>query len=493
MDNSSPVIVWFRTDLRVSDNPALQEAIATGHPLLCIFCMEEGSPGMRTLGGATRWWLHHSLAALSKTLAARGAQLRVFRGSAEIVLSGLIEVIQPCAVLWNRRYGHDATQIDAPLKAALRGRGLRCASFKASLLYEPWEVATKAGGPARVFSPFWRQARARGEPRPPLPAPETLRNYAGRKKLPREVALADLDLLPRTPGWADGLGATFTPGEAGAQARLQHFVAHGLPLYADNRDRPDLDITSKLSPHLRFGDISPYQIWHHANDAVAAGTTSASERDLEKFRSEIGWREFSYHLLHYNPELARKNFQPRFDHFPWRDDATALLAWQRGLTGYPIIDAGMRELWQTGTMHNRVRMIVASFLIKHLLIDWRQGEAWFWDTLCDADPASNAASWQWVAGSGADAAPYFRVFNPVLQGTKFDPDGAYVRRYVPELAGLTTPHIHTPWLAPPAMLSRAGVQLGGNYPAPIIDLDAGRQRALVAFSALQARDDFAKA
>lgn len=493
MDKSSPVIVWFRRDLRASDNPALQEAVATDRPLLCIFCMEDGTPGQRPMGGAARWWLHHSLAALSDALAQRGARLRFFRGPAETVITSLCDVTRPAAVLWNRRYGADATRIDTPLKAALRARGLRCDSFKASLLFEPWEVATKAGAPARVFSPFWRQARANGEPRPPLSAPKTLTDFHGRETLPHEVGLTDLALLPRAPDWAGGLRATFTPGEAGAQARLRDFVAHGLPLYAENRDRPDLDITSKLSPHLRFGDISPNQVWHYANDAVAAGTTSATDRDLEKFRSEIGWREFSYHLLHYNPDLARKNFQPRFDHFPWHDDAPAVLAWQRGQTGYPIIDAGMRELWQTGTMHNRVRMIVASFLIKHLLIDWRQGEAWFWDTLCDADPASNAASWQWVAGSGADAAPYFRVFNPVLQGNKFDPEGAYVRRYVPELAGLPAPQIHTPWLASQTLLNRADVQLGGNYPRPIIDLDAGRQRALAAFACLQGNDEFAKA
>ncbi len=490
MNKSAPVIVWFRQDLRVSDNPALLEAAATGAPLVCIFCLEDGTPGQRPLGGAARWWLHHSLAALREALAARGAILRYFKGPAGEALAALCDATGASTVLWNRRYGHDATQIDAPIKATLRARGLRCDSFGASLLYEPWEVATKAGDPVRVFSPFWRQARAKGEPRAPLPAPIALRDDSNREKLPREVSLADLALLPRTPDWAAGLRATFTPGEAGAQARLRRFVEHGLPHYADNRDRPDLDITSKLSAHLRFGDLSPHQIWHYASDAVAAGTTTAAERHLEKFRAEIGWREFSHHLLHYNPELARQNFQPRFDHFPWRDDAPALHAWQRGQTGYPIVDAGMRELWQTGTMHNRVRMIVASFLIKHLMIDWRQGEAWFWDTLCDADPANNAASWQWVAGSGADAAPYFRVFNPVLQGAKFDPEGAYVRRYVPELAAMAAPHIHTPWQTPPHLLAKAGVRLGTTYPEPIIDLDEGRRRALAAFAALPARDVF---
>ncbi len=483
--------MWFRTDLRVSDNLALTQAVASGQPLLCVFCLEDDTPGHRPHGGASRWWLHHALVDLQQALTARGAQLRYFRGPAATILPALCEATGATTVLWNRRYGHDATRIDAPLKTMLRERGLRCDSFNAALLYEPWEVATKAGDPARVFTPFWRQARARGEPRAPIPAPDSLRGFHHDAKLPDEVDLAELALLPRTPDWAEGLRATFTPGETGAQQRLRDFLNNGLPHYATHRDRPDLDITSKLSAHLRFGDISPHQIWHYAGNAVAAGDTNASERDLEKFRSELGWREFSYHLLHYNPELASKNFQPRFDHFPWREDAMALRAWQRGQTGYPIVDAGMRELWQTGTMHNRVRMIAASFLIKHVMIDWRHGEAWFWDTLCDADPANNAASWQWVAGSGADAAPYFRIFNPVLQGAKFDPDGTYVRRFVPELAGLASAHIHAPWQAPPALLAKAGITLGATYPRPLVELDHGRARALSAFASLQPRDNFA--
>jgi deoxyribodipyrimidine photo-lyase len=298
------------------------------------------------------------------------------------------------------------------------------------------------------------------------------------------LALADLHLEPRKPDWAGSLREAWTPGEAGAHAALKHFLKIGLPNYATERDRPDKPATSRLSPFLHFGHISPRQVWHAAQAAIMSGTSKANSTDLEKLFSELGWREFSYHLLFNHPDLATKNFQERFDALAWRHDAKALRAWQRGLTGYPIVDAGMRELWTTGWMHNRVRMVAASFLIKHLLIDWREGERWFWDTLVDADPANNAASWQWVAGSGADAAPYFRIFNPVLQGEKFDPDGAYVRRWVPELAKLPNALIHKPWKATQDQLAAAGVQLGETYPRPIVDHDTARKRALAALEAL---------
>ncbi|OYW61641.1 MAG: hypothetical protein B7Z40_18170 [Bosea sp. 12-68-7] len=374
--------------------------------------------------------------------------------------------------------------LDTGIKTALTAAGHRVATFNAALLNEPWQVATKTGDPVKVFSPYWRAARALREPPAPGPAPARI------VPLPLPAGLAamaasreDLALEPTRPDWAGGLREAWTPGEAGAAAALTDFLCGPLDGYGEGRNRPDYVSTSRLSPHLRFGEIGPRQIWHATRSAVESGETAASASDAEKFLSEIGWREFSYHLLFYNPELATRNFNARFDAFPWRRDAAALKAWQRGATGYPIIDAGLRELWTTGWMHNRVRMIVASFLIKHLLIDWREGEAWFWDTLVDADPANNAASWQWVAGSGADAAPYFRIFNPVTQGLKFDPDGLYVRRWVPEIAALPDALIHEPWKADAGSLRRAGIGLGESYPRPIVDLDAGRERALAALAA----------
>jgi deoxyribodipyrimidine photo-lyase len=338
----------------------------------------------------------------------------------------------------------------------------------------------------RVFTPFWRAARARGAPPPPLPAPAAITAAPWPDSAPVRTTIPALGLLPTAPDWSAGLAEAWTPGEAGAAARLGRFLAAEWSGYAEQRNRPDLPSTSRLSPHLRFGEISARQVWHAATTAHHAGAGGASETDLDIFLTEIGWREFSYHLLYHNPALATRNFQARFDDLPWRTSAGDLRAWQKGRTGFPIVDAGMRQLWQTGWMHNRVRMIVASVLAKHLLIDWREGEAWFWDTLVDADAANNAASWQWVAGSGADAAPYFRVFNPVLQGQKFDPEGAYVRRYVPELAGLPAKFIHAPFEAPHPVLARAGIALGRDYPHPIVGLSEGRDRALAAFATMNA-------
>ena len=339
----------------------------------------------------------------------------------------------------------------------------------------------KQGKPFRVFSAFWRAACRLGAPPRPIPAPQTLSFSVLPPALgARVVALADLALEPKSPDWAGGLRATWQRGEPGAQACLERFLTGGLPGYATNRDRPDKPNTSRLSPYLRFGNISVRQVWHAAMAAMVSRDSGIGEQDLEKFLSELGWREFSYHLLHHHPDLARRNLRARFDFTPWRMDPVALRAWQHGQTGYPFVDAGMRELWTTGWVHNRVRMIAASFLVKHLLIDWRQGEAWFWDTLVDADPANNAVNWQWVAGSGADAAPYFRIFNPVLQGERFDPDGVYVKRWVPELSGLSSSLVHRPWAATPAQLAAAGVRLGEAYPNRIIEHDEARRRALAA-------------
>ncbi len=479
--SESPAIVWFRDDLRLADNRALHAAVENGGPIVALYVHDEASDGIRRLGGASRWWLHHALEALDAGLRARGGSLTILEGPAFDVVTAFAQEIGARLVTWSRRYGKSEREIDARVKTALCERGIAVESFNDHLIAEPWEVRTQAGASFRVFSPFYRALTQAILPPPPLPVPERLQSMA----LPSSIAarpLASLRLLPRIK-WDAGLGQTWTPGEDGAQRLLTTFVRSNLRGYADGRDRIDLAHTSRLSPHLRFGEISPRQVWH-AVEASRGEAPEASQADRNKVLSELGWREFSYHLLFHNPDLATQNFARRFDGFPWRDDARALRAWQQGATGVPIVDAGMRELWHTGYMHNRVRMIAASYLIKHLMIDWRAGERWFWDTLVDADPANNPASWQWVAGSGADAAPYFRVFNPVLQAAKFDPEGAYIRRWVPELAKLPAPHLFKPWEAPAMVLSAAGVAIGKTYPAPLVDLDVGRERALSAFAKL---------
>lgn len=479
-----PALLWFRDDLRLSDNPALRAAIDHG-PLICLYILDT-SAARRPLGGAARWWLSRSLTALSEAIAAKGGELLILRGDPAELLPDVVELTGSGYVAWNRRYDGAAIALDKALKTTLSGAGVEVESFNANLLNEPWQIETRAGGPFKVFTPYWRAVRERGEPVAPLPPPTQL----SKARLPaalrkQALTVADLALEPTAPDWAGGLRETWAPGEGGAQDRLDAFLDETLKGYREGRDCPDKLSTSRLSPHLRFGEISPRQIWHATKAALEAGDTPGSAADAEKFFSEIGWREFSYHLLFHNPEIASVNYDRRFDVIAWETDEAGLRAWQKGLTGYPIVDAGLRELWQTGWMHNRVRMITASFLIKHLLTDWRAGEAWFWDTLVDADPANNPASWQWVAGSGADAAPYFRVFNPVTQGEKFDPKGAYVRRFVPELAELGDKFIHRPWEAPTGELKKAGIVLGQDYPKPIIPLDFGRRRALDAFAALR--------
>jgi deoxyribodipyrimidine photo-lyase len=471
-----PVIVWFRDDLRLSDNPALQAAVKSGRAIICIFVLDEQSEGLRPLGGAARWWLHGSLQKLDEALGSRGGRLAIHLGTATTLVPRLAEAHKAAAVFWNRRYGAAERRIDETIKTALKARQIKAKSFNGHLLYEPWSIKTKAGGAFRVFSAFWRATNEFGEPDLPLPAPSRFHFFEETDKsglVP--ITLADLALQPSSPDWAGGLRSTWKPGEAGAQAQLEHFLEEHLAAYADLRDFPDRPATSRLSPYLRFGNISPRQAWHATNAVAKTGQHKIGNRNLEKFQSELGWREFSYHLLYNNPDMAMKNLQAKFDGMPWRSETNSLAAWQDGRTGYPIVDAGMRELWHTGWMHNRVRMVVASFLIKHLLIDWRQGEAWFWDTLVDADPANNAASWQWVAGSGADAAPYFRVFNPVLQGEKFDLHGRYVKRWLPELADVPLSVIHRPWRLPSKVEAYAG---------RIVEHDLARQRALDAFKGL---------
>ncbi len=472
-----PVLLWLRDDLRIADNPALTRAVECGRPVVALFVLDDVSPDLRPLGGASRWWLHRSLAEFRDRFARLGGSLCLRRGPVGEIVTTMAAEIDAAEVVWNRRYLPGQTTIDADLKRRLRAGGRTAESFRANLLHEPHTVKTGAGGPFRVFTPFWRAARGPGAPRAPLPPPGALRTP---DVVPPSLVLDDLELLPRRPYWAGGLDATWTPGEVGATARLDRFLAEGLRGYASGRDRPDLDHTSRLSPHLRFGEISPFTVAAAVAARVAADPTLAT--DADKFLAEIGWREFAHHLAFHFGDLSDREFQPRFGTFPWKTDAALLEAWKRGRTGYPLVDAGMRELWATGTMHNRVRMVGASFLVKHGLVDWREGERWFFETLVDACPAVNPASWQWVAGCGADAAPFFRIFNPVTQGVKFDPDGAYLRRWLPELAALPTAAIHAPWTASKDVAAAAGFRLGVTYPAPIVDHSFARERALAALA-----------
>ena len=439
-----PSIVWFRDDLRLADNPALRAAIDRGEPIIALYVLDEESPGIRPLGGAARWWLHHSLASLGERLRERGATLVLRRGPAERVVRELVTDASAGAVFWNRRYGGPEREVDAALKAGLREEGVEVASFAGSLLFEPWTVKTGAGTHFSVFTPFWRACLALPSPRAPLPEP---REVDGVRRGAASDSLDDWGLLPRHPDWAGGLRETWEPGEPAARRRLREFLDDDLATYDRARDEPAAGATSLLSPRLRWGEVSPYTVWHETVDAGHGG----------RFLSEVGWREFAWHTLFHFPELATKNLRPEFDAFPWpRLKPTHLAAWQQGRTGVPLVDAGMRELWTTGYMHNRVRMVAASFLVKNLLIDWRRGEEWFWDTLVDADEANNPFNWQWVAGSGADAAPYFRIFNPELQAKKFDADGHYQREWAPE-------------------------SLRDDGPEPLVDLGETRKTALAAY------------
>lgn len=480
MTSLPPSIVWFRDDLRLSDHPALHAAAQTGAPVICLFVLDEVSralqpPNARPLGGAARWWLAQSLRALQGDLSGLGAALLLRQGPAAKVIAELARETGAGTVFWNEIAQAPQQAVADEVVGALAEIGVASQNFPGDLLAAPGRIRNKDNRGLRVFTPFWRRVQALGDPPTPLPAPKRLK---AAPPLPGDT-LESWHLEPTDPDWAGGLRDSWNPGEASAQAQLKAFLGDGVAGYSGDRDRPDRAGTSKLSPHLRFGEISPRQVWHAARFAAAERPHLAG--DIDKFLSELGWREFCRHLLFDVPDLSIRNLQASFDAFPWRHDAAALRAWQQGQTGYPIVDAGMRELWHTGVMHNRVRMVVASFLVKHLLIDWRRGEQWFWDTLVDADAASNPANWQWVAGSGADAAPYFRVFNPILQGEKFDPAGVYVRRWVPELAALANELIHQPWTATPLELAGAGVELGAHYPRPIIDHKAGRERALAAY------------
>lgn len=474
--DETPIIVWFRRDLRLADNPALSVAARSGRPVIPVYIHQDPMAGDRSEGSASRWWLHHSLDSLGAALAKLGTPLRLFRGKAATIIPRLAAQAGAHGVLWNRRTEPWAERQDRDVAAALAAQGVTAQTFDAALLFPPGAITSQSGHAFKVFTPFWKACLAAPPPPAPLPPPAALRPSALGET---GEALEQWELRPIAPDWSQGLRQDWQPGEMAAQDRLGEFLPQAFPHYALDRDRPGRAGTSRLSPHLHFGEISPRQVFHAVRKAGKPG------EGQDRFLAELGWREFSAQLLHLFPDLPTQPLRPEFQHLEWQDDPAGLAAWQRGQTGYPLVDAGMRQLWATGWMHNRVRMVVASFLVKDLLIPWQQGEAWFWDTLVDADLASNAASWQWVAGCGADAAPFFRVFNPVLQGEKFDPDGTYVRRWCPELAGLPDRWLHQPWKAPAAILKQAGLRLGQTYPTPIVDHDLARKRALAAFARLK--------
>lgn len=446
-------LVWMRDDLRVADNPALSAGIEQGGAVVALFVLDEISESIRPLGGASRWWLHESLRSLTHALGELNIPLVLRRGSATEIVSQVATEARAQAVFWNRRYGAAEIAIDTALKKGLRASGLRVESFVASLLFEPWTIRTGHGTAYSVFTPFWRACRNSPEPRHPLPAPAPASAIAPTVD---SEDLADWELQPTNPDWAEGLRDTWTVGEHAAMTRLREFLSEDLEQYSEGRDIPDQPVTSRLSPHLRWGEISPHQVWHEVAN-IRSGLSATAADGVTRFLTELGWREFAWHVLFHFPMLAESTWRKEYENFPWPEpDPQHLHAWQHGRTGIPLVDAGMRELWRTGTMHNRVRMVTASFLTKNLLIHWREGEKWFWDTLVDADAASNPFNWQWVAGLGADAAPYFRIFNPELQAKKFDKNGAYIRRNVPE------------WQS-------------ADYPPPIVDLAESRREALAVY------------
>jgi deoxyribodipyrimidine photo-lyase len=461
-------IVWFRQDLRLADNPALHAAAAGGGSVLPVYIDDHTDAGDWAPGSASRWWLEHSLAALNEALDGR---LHVLAGSAGTLIPELVSETGAASIFWNRCVEPWRSSRDSAIKAELQSAGIEVNTFNGAFLYDPAEVTKRDGTPYRVFTPFYRHVSQNLEPREPLPAPSDLRLATDY-----ESQFERVDPSP----WPHDDACPWSPGESGAHAALETFLEHRIDDYPEARDRPDIDGVSRLSPHLHLGEISPHQVRRATLDREPPPKSESQE----KFLTELGWREFSAHLLTHLPDLPERNVQKKFDRFPWQHDEALCDAWRDAQTGYPIVDAGLRELRQTGFMHNRVRMIVGSFLTKNLLQDWRVGERWFWENLVDADLANNSASWQWIAGCGADAAPYFRIFNPVMQGAKFDPNGDYVRRFVPELANMPNKYVHQPWEAPSEVLADANVQLGENYPSPIVDRAESREKALAAYKSL---------
>ncbi|MBA3816878.1 MAG: deoxyribodipyrimidine photo-lyase [Parachlamydiaceae bacterium] len=478
-------IVWFRQDLRIEDNPALCAALNDG-PVIPLFVWSPEEEGDWLPGAASKWWLHHSLISLKADLKTLGLPLIVRHGNALDVIKDVIKSTGAKRVYWNRRYEPYGIARDTSVKKLLLELGVEANSYNANLLFEPWTISNKQGKPFQVFTPFWKTCLAQSSIKFPLPKPKPTnaviakfnQEIAEGKKLKSE-SIDSLDLLPKIH-WEEGLKQTWQPGNEGAKKSLKAFIEEPVLHYAEERDRPDFNGVSMLSPYLHFGELSPRMIWHAIIDKF-----SSNEPRIECYLRQLGWREFAHHLLFHFPHTPSKPLRSNFSAFDWKIDPKGLKAWQKGMTGYPLVDAGMRQLWHTGWMHNRVRMIVGSFLVKDLRITWLEGAKWFWDTLVDADLANNTLGWQWIGGCGADAAPYFRIFNPITQGEKFDPEGAYVRQWIPELTKLPNKWIHRPWEAPPLLLLEAGITLGNTYPYPLVDHSVARNEALAAFAALR--------
>ena len=474
-------VCWFRHDLRLADNNALSAACQRGLPVIPVFVWAPDEEGGWPPGAASRFWLHHSLAALDAELCAAGSRLIIRRGPTLATLRELARQTGAGTILWNRRYEPAVVERDKVVKESLRADGLEAESFNAALLHEPWTIQNKAGKPFQVFTPFWKHCLTLPDPPEPSPAP---RRIAAPANWPKSDPLAALELEPKIT-WTGGIRDAWQPGGTGGTKQLRRFLDAAFANYSEDRNRPDLTGTSRLSPHLHFGEISPRQVWHALRRRAEATGWPVAKWRSSQFLVEVGWREFAHQLLFHFPHTPAEPLRAEFKRFPWRRDTEWLAAWQRGQTGYPLVDAGMRELWATGWMHNRVRMVTASFLVKDLLLSWQEGARWFWDTLVDADLAQNTLGWQWTAGCGADAAPYFRVFNPNAQGEKFDPQGGYVRRWVPELAALPDQWIHRPHEAPPAVLVQARIEMGRTYPVPIVSHSIAREVALEAFAKLK--------
>ena len=481
MRDTGGSLVWFRQDLRLADNPALIAALGRGGPITPVFIWAPDEEGQWPLGAASRWWLHRSLGQLDASLRRLGSRLIIRQGPILETLRTLLDQTGSTAVFWNRCYEPAVIERDSRVKAVLQKEGRIVKSFNGSLLFEPWTVQTQQGKPYQVFTPFWKACLATPEPAPPEDAPTLI---VSPRRWPATLKLAELG-LESAIDWAAGFGASWCPGEVGASEHLQLFLEEALADYPVGRNRPDRMGSSRLSPHLHFGEISVRQIWSALCAQRHGQRITPPDEAIRIYASELGWREFAHNLLFHFPQTPQQPLRKEFALFPWQPDKGNLRAWQRGHTGYPIVDAGMRELWHTGWMHNRVRMIVASFLVKDLLIPWQEGAAWFWDTLVDADLASNTLGWQWTAGCGADAAPYFRIFNPVTQGEKFDPQGDYVRHWIPELNRLPSEWVHKPWEAPARLLAEAGIKLGSTYPLPIVDHREARSRALEALQQIK--------
>jgi deoxyribodipyrimidine photo-lyase len=465
----SATIVWFRRDLRLEDQPALTAALARDLPILPVFIWSPQEEAPWEPGSASRWWLHHSLQALTQELESRGSRLILKGGATQAMLEELIDRFDVSAVYWNRLYEPAVIERDKAIESWVQQRGIEAESFNGSLLIEPWEVSTQQDNPYQVFTPFWKAMSPMIEGGEPLPCPDRLPVPAS---WPESENLGDLELLPKIP-WDAGLEESWTPGTAGARAELDDFLANRLSRYPDDRNRPDFRGSSRLSPYLHFGEISIREVWRKVSER--AGDNGVLKNAGECYLRELGWREFAHHLLYHFPETTERPLRRQFEEFPWESNEQALKRWQRGETGYPLVDAGMRELWRTGWMHNRVRMVVASFLCKDLRISWTAGSRWFWDTLVDADLANNTLGWQWTAGCGADAAPYFRIFNPTSQAAKFDPKGDYIRRYCPELQDLDGKELYEPWEAEREL----------DYPPPLVDHKEAREIALAAYETIK--------